>query len=256
MPKRSTASRRTSIEDRRRKLESRLSNFHRKAEEFMGEASDEDINMLPQFTGYESDDVEESEDEDTDDGEEEGSDDEDSDDNSDDEESETPENAVICMPSSLKKGDIERLGLQALAEQELALRQGQANDCLQALRMALGHKAVLYRTKVRQSKSTKGKKSAWDEIKIAGVKVNKHVRAYRRAREAMQRLGADRFTLRRYQKIEQEHLKLSQDVTDENRHSQRNDTLAWFWTLEGQTSEQSGTWMQECMCATYFQNCH
>jgi hypothetical protein len=252
MPKRSTASQRTSIEEKRGKLASRLHSFHQKAEEFMGETGDDDINMLPQVTGYELDDVEESEDEDADSNDEEMTEsDDDGDDDDGDRESETPENTVLCIPSSLTTVDIERLGLQSLAQQELQLRQGQANDSLQALRMALGHKSILYRTKIRKAKSTKGKKQGWDDIKVAALKVNKHVRAYRRARQAMERLGADSATLRRYQKIEREHLKLSGDITDENRYGQRNDKLPWFWTLEGQTSQGSGTWMQECKCVTY-----
>jgi hypothetical protein len=86
--------------------------------------------------------------------------------------------------------------------------------------------------------------------------VNKHVRAYQRARQAMERLGADNATLRRYEKIEPEHLKLSGDLTEENRYGQRNDTLPWFWRLEGQTSEQSNTWMQECKCTKCLKHQH
>jgi len=36
-----------------------------------------------------------------------------------------------------------------MASQELELRQGQANDALEGLRLALGNKSLLFRTKVR-----------------------------------------------------------------------------------------------------------
>jgi len=45
--------------------------------------------------------------------------------------------------------DMHRLGLATMASQELELRQGQANDALEGLRLALGHKSLLFRTKVR-----------------------------------------------------------------------------------------------------------
>ena len=53
--KQATALEQTSIEDRCRKLEERLNRFHQKAEEFMGENADEDLDVLPQFTGWEND---------------------------------------------------------------------------------------------------------------------------------------------------------------------------------------------------------
>jgi len=41
------------------------------------------------------------------------------------------------------------LGLVTMASQELELRQCQANDALEGLRLALGHKSLLFQTKVR-----------------------------------------------------------------------------------------------------------
>jgi len=60
-----------------------------------------------------------------------------------------PEHMSIFMPSSLQFADIQRLGLVTMASQELELRQGQANDALEGLRLALGHKSLLFQTKVR-----------------------------------------------------------------------------------------------------------
>ena len=233
-----TTSEKTSIEDRRRKVEERLNQFNKKAEEFIGEYAEDDLEILPQFTGWEDNDNEDcgSEGDHGDDWEE----------VDEEENSEKPETAPICLPSCLKERDIKRLGLEVLANQELELRKGQANDCLQGLRLALGHKAVLYRTKVRNAKSSTDKTRAWDDIKVASLKVNKHVRAYRRARRALEHLGADDATLARFQELQTKHLKISADITEENRVGQRSDTLPWFWRLDGQNADQHDTWMQEC----------
>ena len=119
--KQATVLEQTSIEDRHRKLEERLNHFHQKAEEFMGENANEDLDVLPQFTGWENNT--------------EGDEQEFSDAWEEDEEEnpENPEMTAICLPSSLKPTDIQRLGLGVLATQELELRKGQASDCLQNL---------------------------------------------------------------------------------------------------------------------------
>jgi hypothetical protein len=253
LSKHATASKRTSIEDRRRKLESRISNFHVTAFELLGNIEDDEMDILPQFLGFDDDDDDEEEEWDASGSEDESSDGSvGSDSDAEDGEAESAENTVICMPSSFSKGDIERLGLQNLAAQEMELRQGQANDRLKDLRLALGHKALLFRTQLRAAKTSVGKTRAWDDIKIATVKVNKHVRSYRRARKAMERLGADDLILGKYQVLEQEHLKLSGDITEENRVGQRSDALPWFWRLDGQNMDQDDTWMQECEWRAYF----
>jgi hypothetical protein len=204
----------------------------------MGKNAEEDLDILPQFTGWE----------DEEDRNEDGlSEFWDEDEDDEEENSETPERTPICMPSSLKLEDIRRLGLEILAGQELELRKGQASDCLQSLRMALGHKAVLYRTKVRTTKFSTDKTRTWDDIKVITNKTNKCVRAYRRAHKALKRLGADDATLVQYQELRTEHLKLSGDITEENRVGQRSDVMPWFWRLDGQNADQHDTWMEECM---------
>ena len=155
---------------------------------------------------------------------------------------------AICMPSSFKTDDIQSLGLRDLAAEELELRKGQANDCLKGLQFALGHKAVLFRTKIRNSKTSVGKTRAWADVKAVTVKVGKHVRAYRRARNALERLGADSATMECYQMLRREDLRLSGDITEENRLGQQSDALPWFWRLDGKDAEEQSDWMQECKC--------
>jgi hypothetical protein len=274
-----TASGKTSIEDRRKKLEERLNRFNQKAQEMIGDNAEEVLDILPPFTGWEEsdEDIYENEDRQSNVGEEEESNvgeeeesnvgeeeesnvgeeeesngDEDKSSDGKDEKSEKPEMTPIWMPSSLNSEDVERLNLKVLAAQELELRKGQASDCLQGLRLALGHRAILYRTKLRHSKTTKGKTRAWGNIKAATIKVNKHVRAYRRARRALEHLGADDSTLAHFQKLETNDLKVNLDVTEENRVGQRNDTLPWFWRLDGQNADQHETWMQECRALFLF----
>ena len=96
------------------------------------------------------------------------------------------------------------------------------------------------------ARSSVDKTRAWDNIKVASLKVNKHARAYRRARRALEHLGADNATLAHFQELQIKHLKISADITEENRVDQRSDTLPWFWRLDGQNADQHDSWMQEC----------
>ena len=59
-----------------------------------------------------------------------------------------PEKIPLLIPSAIGNKNLKSDRLQALASQEMKLRVGQANDSLEGLRLALGHKALLFRTRV------------------------------------------------------------------------------------------------------------
>lgn len=106
------------MEEKRRKLESRLDDFHNKGSQFIDENEDDDFEMLPQATGWEKEDDEVSDDDSSydDDGDGEAFEDEE-----DEEVVEPVENASIGLPSSYDIKDMKALGLEELAKWELAL---------------------------------------------------------------------------------------------------------------------------------------
>lgn len=253
----SSVSERTAVEDRRRRLEKRIKTFHKQGDTFLGVTELDDL--LPQdddniWLGVDEWDNEETEENEEGEVEEEEVDREGewergiSGDAIGVEESDSsrPEQVSLILPSSLGKGRVVSLGLQKLALQEMELRQGQANDSLAALRIELGHKALLFRTKVRQSKDTKGKTRAFQGIRKSSMEIMKHVRSYRRARKALQHLGADDKILDKYKEIGKADLNMSADTLEENRFGQRNDALAWFWRLGPQSDSDGDRWMEEC----------
>lgn len=61
---------------------------------------------------------------------------------------ESPEDVALLLPSSIALADLNRLGLAPLAQQELELRKGQANEALEKLRLALGQKSILLKLDV------------------------------------------------------------------------------------------------------------
>ncbi|KAG2348628.1 hypothetical protein BDR05DRAFT_874506 [Suillus weaverae] len=48
-----------------------------------------------------------------------------------------------------------------------------------------------------------------------------------------------------YQALKAEDLAVSKEVTEENRHSQSSDRLAWFWRINSAKDSQKSEWMNE-----------
>ncbi|KAG1764500.1 hypothetical protein EV702DRAFT_1051329 [Suillus placidus] len=154
--------------------------------------------------------------------------------------------AEVWMPSWAASDTIMDDVIMALRQEELKLRKGQANDCLEKLRQALGDRSVVFREKIHSNKSihhqgTRSKK----ELLTITLSINKQARGYRRSRAAMQRLGAGSDTLSLYQPLKAQDLRVSKEVTEENRHGQGSDTLTWFWRINNAENNQKNQWMDE-----------
>ncbi|KAG2112328.1 uncharacterized protein F5147DRAFT_650963 [Suillus discolor] len=130
-----------------------------------------------------------------------------------------PETTVIPMPSNVGIQRCEELG---------------ANDALQNIRVSLAEKDILLRTTVRPAKSQARSTRAWAQV----WSVDRAVRLN------LQELGADELLLK-YRPLLKEHLKVTTAVADPNARGQRNDTLAWFWSLDVQGDSTSSDWMNE-----------
>ncbi|KAI6015713.1 hypothetical protein EDC04DRAFT_2577949 [Pisolithus marmoratus] len=81
-----------------------------------------------------------------------------------------------------------------------------------------------------------------------GTRVNKHVRSYQRARQAILRLDPDSNMAEKYQENLPEDLVVSKEVTEENRFGQGPSKLGWFWVIDGEKSQldvEAGGLMEE-----------
>ncbi|KAG0697969.1 hypothetical protein DFH29DRAFT_878331 [Suillus ampliporus] len=225
LPQDPTASQRTAIEERRQKLMARIIKFHEAAEVMTngmelkgGEGAPLDN---PELCLEEADtsNMEDPEEEDI----------LDFDSNIDS----PAEVTEIWIPSWAASGHIMDDVVLALGQEELELRKGQANDCLEKLCQALGDRSVVFREKIHSNKSvhhqgTRSKK----ELQTITLSINRHARGYSRARAAMLRLGADSDTVAVYQPIK------PQDLVG-------SDKLAWFWRINNAEDSQKNIWMNE-----------
>ncbi|KAI6036179.1 hypothetical protein BKA83DRAFT_4120066 [Pisolithus microcarpus] len=154
----------------------------------------------------------------------------------------------IWMPSSIGAAKLTELGLHDLLKEERELQIGQANDCLDQLRTDVGNKAMLYRQNFRAANSTREGIRTKKEIQKVVARVNKHVRSYQRARQAILRMDPDANMAEKYQEILPEDLVVSKEVTEENRFGQGTSKLAWFWVMDGRKSQlnvEAGGLMEE-----------
>jgi hypothetical protein len=157
-----------------------------------------------------------------------------------------PESPKPCIPSLLGRDACLKNGLQQMVDQEIQLRIGQANDSLGKLRMALGQKTSLFVNVVRKAKHSQARASeARKLVNQANFAVEKHAGNYRCARAALLKLGAGEEILQKFKPLTKEDLKVCTDVAEESRVGQRNDTVAWFWRLDGSGDPQGDNWLKE-----------
>jgi hypothetical protein len=95
--------------------------------------------------------------------------------NDDDEEQQYPEMLKLILLSSLDGGPQLLSYVRDLASQELELWKGQANDCLEKLRLTLGQQALLYPTKIWKASNHKERTRAWDDVKVLRKKVEEGI---------------------------------------------------------------------------------
>lgn len=162
----------------------------------------------------------------------------------------TPETYRLPLPSVLGLELCRQYGVSILAKKERALREGQANEALAAVRLAIGEKSFLFRKTLRNLKSKVKKTRAWDIILATSHRMNHHRLIYKQARNAMMALGADKETMAIYQALRSDDLKTSTAIQEPNAPGQRKDHLSWIWSLPGSQGVE-GSILGECRASLY-----
>jgi len=114
---------------------------------------------------------------------------------------------LLYLPLHLGRSWCNRNAAKELVKAELHLWEGQLNDSLHHIRIALGHKSYLYRNDVRPAHTQRLKTHAWAEVHAVESTVQHHAWVYNRAQKSMLDLDAKASLLDRYKSLER------QDVT-------------------------------------------
>ena len=159
----------------------------------------------------------------------------------------------VCFRLTLPSGMTRRVrwehGVQGVAALEIQLRAGQCNDALKAIRLALGKKAFLFRTKIRPRGPKTGKTKSWDEIHAVDQTLRLNAQIYRSSRESLVDLEAPMAMTDRFQVLETKHLKTSTTLLDPQQDGFKHVQLPWFWYLDVTGDSISASHLKECKFA-------
>jgi len=158
------------------------------------------------------------------------------------------EHILLHLPSHMGRSWCNRNGAEDLAKAELRLLEGQLNDSLHRIRIALGHKSYVFRKNVRPARTQRLKTRAWGEVHAVESTVQHHARVYNRARQSMLDLDAEASLLDRYKDLGRQDLRIDTTVIAPHVRGQRNKSLPWFWSMDARRDADVGAWMNDCMC--------
>ncbi|KIK73044.1 hypothetical protein PAXRUDRAFT_179378 [Paxillus rubicundulus Ve08.2h10] len=153
---------------------------------------------------------------------------------------------ALPLPSLLGCRNCNEHGLAALADLELQLHIGQANDTLQSIRFTLADKVVLFRTEVRLASNQSANTHAWGKVHQADTMLSRHAQIYRKCRKVMVALEADEVLMERYKSLVNQDLKVTTAISDPNGSFHHMENLAWFWTMDIPRDAQESDWMSDC----------
>lgn len=156
-----------------------------------------------------------------------------------------PEKKSIFLPSTLGHHACNELKLHSLVEKELALRQGQANDALHAIRIAIGEKSFRFRKQLRNATSKIQKTRSWDSIHTASGRLKQARNIYRQARQAMVNLKLSPEILETYKPLTPKDTCTNTAVQEPNARGQRNKELSWIWKMPGLNLGET-SFLMEC----------
>ena len=156
-----------------------------------------------------------------------------------------PESIVLPLPSHLGLNKHPDPTMAALSEDKLIIRQTQAYESLQHLRLSLGMKCGIFRTMKSNPKSQKTKTRAWKAVDVATAAVQQHARSYCLAQHAMVQLNANPSILSKFPPLQKQDLTVSRDIVEENRLGQKSEHLSWVWRLDIGKDQDKDAWMDE-----------
>ena len=86
--------------------------------------------------------------------------------------------AVLPLPSYIGVDNCHQKGLQHLVDQELQLWQGQGNDALHEIQLALADKSAIFRQDVRHAGNYNMATRAWKKVADMEMVIKRYAKVY------------------------------------------------------------------------------
>jgi len=156
------------------------------------------------------------------------------------------EHISLHLPSHMGCTWCNTNAAEDLAKGELRLQEGQLNDSLHHIRIALGHKSYLFRNNIRPARTQRLKTHAWGEVHAVESTVQHHAQVYNRVQQSMVDLSAEAKGLDWYKVLKRQDLIINTTIIAPSVRGQRNKSLAWFWSMDVQRDADTGAWINNC----------
>ena len=156
-----------------------------------------------------------------------------------------PELQLLPLPSSKTITANSPTSLRDLTNLQLQLEQGQANDALHKVRLAIGHKSFMYRHKLCTAPNYEMRTRSSKDIRAFSNVVTQHADVYMGCRSAMIALGADPSVRNKYQELKRPDLKTDTFILTGHERGTRNSRLSWIWGLADPENQDSPIWINE-----------
>src|SRR5713226_7320671 len=142
------------------------------------------------------------------------------------------EHISLHLLSHLGHSWYSRNAAKDLVSVELCLWEGQLNNSLHHICIALGHKSYLFRNNMHPACTQRLKTCAWAEVHAIKSMVQHHARVYNHMWQSMLSLGANTSLLDKYKVLEHQDLRIDTTIIAPNVHGQWNKSLPWFWSKD------------------------
>ncbi|KAF8952930.1 hypothetical protein BDZ97DRAFT_1670418 [Flammula alnicola] len=159
-----------------------------------------------------------------------------------------PEKEKLFLPSEIDLKEHQELGLEAAAEHEFHLREGQANDSVKAICNAVMHGMVLRDEKRERARGVSQNTRALKQINSVKDKKNFHVSKYRFARSQILKLkGNDPSIMEDYPELKDEDT-YAKNATSSRKVGDGKSVDSWIWSfgkLKGLNEEEKADFIRD-----------
>jgi hypothetical protein len=159
---------------------------------------------------------------------------------------EQPEKFNLSLPSTLGLQTCRKRNLQHAVDAEIQIRTGHCNDTLQAIRLFIVKKSILYKSEVRPAVNTYGKTRAYHKVQAADASLRCQAQIYRKSRAALKALKAPDVILDRFQELQAPDLQTTSTFLHPSVEGTKHKHLAWFWLLDVTGDAVDENVMMEC----------
>ncbi|KAF5325617.1 hypothetical protein D9611_000333 [Ephemerocybe angulata] len=160
-----------------------------------------------------------------------------------------PEYVQLALPSTVKD---RPTNWKSVAKKERELRGAQAFDCLEKIRLEVGHKTFLFRANIQLAYGKKERLRGYSAVASSNRAINYLRAVYRQCRWALTELGGSERLLQELRPLAPTDVKAIVRLYDNSVRNQRNSPPPWIWALKLEGDPNSQRYLEELHRVNWF----